>query len=125
MTDLRFGVWWPGAGSNRRPSDFQEFGGGLSRPCWPDFVLSRGESSPVLSVVFGVRVSKSVSKIAFGHHAGLRTDPNSTRSKVTRCDAGTAGHDTGLKGRPGWHGAAGASPGQPQTAPRRRQRLRT
>jgi hypothetical protein len=92
VDDLRFRVV---ARGGVEPPTFRL--GGLSRPRWPEFVLSIGESSPVLSVVFGVRVSKSVSKIVLGNRAGLRTDPKPTRWEATRCDAGTAGHDTGLK----------------------------
>ena len=86
------------------------------------FVLSRREFSPVLSVVFGTRVSKSVSKISGRNHTGLRTDHNSSRGQVTRCDAGTAAYRTGVKARPRATGTAGAYGSQARARPCRRRR---
>ena len=57
-------------------------------------------------------------------HAGLRIDRLMSRRAVTRCDAGTEAESTGVKSRPGWAGAAGASGRQLRAGLRRRQRLR-
>jgi hypothetical protein len=61
VSDLR-GEWWPGAGSNRRPSDFQVERARPERSPRAEFVLSREVLGPLPSGDSGARVSKSVSK---------------------------------------------------------------
>jgi len=56
--DLRLS-WWPGAGSNRRPSDFQDFEGGPEGPSGCGFVLRTGEVGPAVSTMSEAGVSKS------------------------------------------------------------------
>jgi len=60
-SDLRL-WWWPGAGSSRRPSDFQAERARPGRSPRAEFVLSREELGPSPSGGSGARVSKSVSK---------------------------------------------------------------
>ena len=54
--DLRLS-WWPGAGSNRRPSDFQDFERGPRGLFGYGFVLSRRGLGPVVSTCREARVS--------------------------------------------------------------------
>ena len=61
-SDLRF-LWWPGAGSNRRTSDFQDLERGPRGPSAYGFVLSSGPVGLVVSTLHEVAVSKSVSRI--------------------------------------------------------------
>src|SRR5680860_84846 len=60
-SDLRW-KWWPGAGSNRRPSDFQDFERGPRGPSACGFVLSRRPVGPVVSTLHEAGVSKTVSR---------------------------------------------------------------
>ena len=71
VSDLRL-LWWPGAGSNRRPSDFQDFEGCPWGPAAYGFVLSRRAVRPVVSTWREAGVSKSVSKTRL---RSLRAEP--------------------------------------------------